>query len=119
MQAEVSPIRLSEVRSWVRSACEGRFSPDRCNDLVLIVTELTTNAMLYGAGPVDINITLDGDRLYSSVTDQGSGGVAKLAFSLTDEHGRGLRIVEALSDRWGVEWRPGEGTVVWSELSSR
>ena len=107
---------ISEARHWIRQAMEDLAIAGRTDDVVLIVSELVTNAILYGEGGVRLTMAIQPDRLYLSVADAGAGGVEKLAFSLTAEHGRGLRIVEALSDRWGVEWRPGADTVVWAEF---
>jgi two-component sensor histidine kinase len=77
---------------------------------------LVSNAVIHGAGPIRVSMAASERRVSLAVADSGSGAVVKPAFSLTRECGRGLRIVEALSDDWGFEWIPGDGTVVWSEL---
>jgi hypothetical protein len=39
--------------------------------------------------------------------------------SAVDPHGRGLCIVDALADAWGVEPDPVQGKTVWFELGTR
>ena len=36
--------------------------------------------------------------------------------SFTEEHGRGLYLVAALTTAWGLDVIPGQGKVVWAEL---
>jgi len=51
------------------------------------------------------------------VTDGGSAQLPRArAAGLEEPDGRGLAIVEALADRWGVD-RDGLGQSVWAELS--
>jgi hypothetical protein len=35
----------------------------------------------------------------------------------SDEHGRGLLLIDALTAAWGIEDGPGSGKLVWAELS--
>jgi anti-sigma regulatory factor (Ser/Thr protein kinase) len=53
------------------------------------------------------------------VTDGGAGSRSPAPRAVGPEavNGRGLRIVRALSDRWGVD-RDGLGQTVWAELSA-
>jgi hypothetical protein len=67
-------------------------------------------------GPDDelqLDVTIDEDRLLVSVTDTGSGFTPPEP-NLDDESGWGLFIVDRLSHRWGVERRG--GTRVWFEM---
>ena len=36
--------------------------------------------------------------------------------SATEEHGRGLVLVDAVASAWGLDVLPGSGKVVWAEL---
>ncbi|MDH6222626.1 anti-sigma regulatory factor (Ser/Thr protein kinase) [Streptomyces pseudovenezuelae] len=89
----------------------------RADDLVLCVSELTTNAVLHGAPPGRgflLRVRYDGDVLRVEVHDGGTG-VPRVADE-PDEGGRGLFLVATLSDKWGVGERD-LGKVVWCEFA--
>ena len=104
--------------SLARSVVEARYgdelSPAQLGDLLVIVSELTTNAMLHGAGRIRLRVTLEDDRLYGEVIDEGSGFPTEVRERGVDElGGKGLLLVSALSDRWGIH----EGSShVWFEI---
>ncbi|WP_345943513.1 SpoIIE family protein phosphatase [Streptomyces sp. SID8352] len=84
------------------------------SDTELIVSELVTNAILHGKGPIRLRLILDGDRLLSEVTDA-NGAAPHLRHAREgDEGGRGLFIVMRLSSRWGVRHTRRDKTI-WSE----
>jgi anti-sigma regulatory factor (Ser/Thr protein kinase) len=83
-------------------------------DAELIVSELVTNALLHGEGPITMRVCLNEDSLVVRVIDQGAGFERRLHRGDRAQIGRwGLKIVEDISSRWGVH----EGTAhVWFEL---
>ncbi len=86
------------------------------DDAVLAVTELVTNAVNAGSGRVVVDIDLHRDRLLLAVTDDAVGRPEIQPMAPLATHGRGLRIVDALSLRWGTDPRP-IGKRVWVELA--
>jgi PAS domain S-box-containing protein len=85
-------------------------------DAALATSELVTNAVLHGRPPLDIRARIEGHDVFIEVRDEAIYQPRKLRPEETDEHGRGLQIVAALSDRWGT--RPTErGKAVWCVLS--
>jgi anti-sigma regulatory factor (Ser/Thr protein kinase) len=90
----------------------------RGEDAVLLVSELVTNAVKYGGeGPVELSTARVDGRLRIDVRDRGGAGalpVMREAGHLGGGHG--LRLVDALADRWGVEHG---STIVWFELELR
>lgn len=81
-----------------------------------IVTELVTNSVKHGpGGPIHINLKVSEDgAVVGRVEDRGRGRVAVREGARPAEGGMGLKLVDAFSDRWGVE----EGTSnVWFELA--
>lgn len=88
---------------------------------VLLTSELVTNAVVHGRGPIQLLLVEDGDRLRIEVTDADSrlpDGAGKPAEH--DESGRGLLILDRLADRWGTHPRPTPpGKVVWFEVRHR
>ncbi|MFJ9538673.1 ATP-binding protein [Streptomyces sp. NPDC101225] len=91
----------------------------RGDDVLLCVSELATNALLHGVPPnrcLRLCLTLTTDEvLRVEVHDSGSGEVLVPEPLLDAEGGRGLCLVRALSDAWGVRERE-PGKVVWCEF---
>ena len=83
----------------------------------LMVSELATNALLHASGGFDVAVDRSDTVMTVSVTDQGGGLPAVQSPSATEPHGRGLRIVESLSDEWGITSTPAIGKTVWFRMS--
>lgn len=84
-------------------------------DAELIVSELVTNALLYGASPVTVRLGRTPDRVRIEVQDAGGDLPIRLHSGTDAMSGRGLSLVGALTSRWGVVARH-PGKVVWAEL---
>jgi anti-sigma regulatory factor (Ser/Thr protein kinase) len=80
----------------------------------LLVSELVTNSVLHGAGPIELCARWAGETLRVDVADRGPGLPALRPAG--DLDGRGLHIVEALSTRWGVSPFDDAGKTTWFEL---
>jgi anti-sigma regulatory factor (Ser/Thr protein kinase) len=83
----------------------------------MIVTELVSNAVRHGpGGPVELAIESGGYGMRGEVADPGPGiQHQKLARRrATEEGGRGLFLVDALSDSWGLS---ADSSRVWFEIS--
>jgi anti-sigma regulatory factor (Ser/Thr protein kinase) len=110
--------RLQTAAVMARSAVRDRFGEQlgayRVGELLLVVSELVTNAVLHGRGAITLNLRVARDGVYGEVVDQGAGFEREVRERGSDEfNGRGLTIVDALSRRWGIH----EGTThVWFEL---
>jgi anti-sigma regulatory factor (Ser/Thr protein kinase) len=89
-------------------------------DAALVVSELLSNAIRHAAplpgAQIRVTWTIDHDELRIGVSDAGDGPLPQVAEpSPGAPGGRGLGIVESLSDRWGVLREDGE-TTVWAQL---
>ncbi|MEU2995661.1 ATP-binding protein [Streptomyces griseoincarnatus] len=119
---------LARARSFTRDTLGG-WSLHQCGeDAALVMTELAANAVLHAAsrcpGEPDVRLEfrLEPAHLLLTVTDpddrppvrQPPGADADL-----EEHGRGLRIVDALSEAWGRFPAVPAGKTVWARLSTR
>lgn len=123
---------LPALRTSVRSARDTvrdrlrawKLPGDTCCDAVLLVSELTTNAVLHtSSGHLLCGLTLTGDarRLRIELHDEGSTPACPPEHhpGPGEESGRGLFIVRQIADSWGsARSTRAEGKVVWAELTA-
>ncbi|MFI1169383.1 SpoIIE family protein phosphatase [Streptomyces sp. NPDC020801] len=81
----------------------------------LILSELLTNAIRYGAPPVRVRVLL-GRTLICEVSDGSNTSPRLRRAAITDEGGRGLFLVSQFADRWGTRY-VARGKVIWAEQS--
>ncbi|WP_199833744.1 SpoIIE family protein phosphatase/ATP-binding protein [Streptomyces sp. NRRL B-3648] len=79
----------------------------------LILSELLTNAIRYGAPPVRVRLLL-GRTLVCEVSDGSNTSPRLRRAATTDEGGRGLFLVSQFADMWGTRYAP-RGKVIWTE----
>ncbi|MER7835135.1 ATP-binding protein [Streptomyces sp. NPDC096040] len=107
------------ARDFTRTALADREVGPRADDVLLCVSELTTDAVLHGVPPgrgFRLRLTLHPDGvLRTEVHDSGPGELRYRDMSPESEHGRGLLLGSLLADKWGVEER-GPGKIVWCEF---
>ncbi|MGW1137414.1 ATP-binding protein [Streptomyces zhihengii] len=85
-------------------------------DVLLLVSEIVTNACLHAGGPRELALHQDARLLRIEVADADPAPPHRRApGDLAQPGGHGLIILERLSDRWGSEPR-GTGKVVWAEV---
>jgi two-component sensor histidine kinase len=89
--------------------------PDGVPDVVLVASELVTNAVQAGAGVVDVELAVDGGRIDLTVADDANGFPTEREAPLDAIGGRGLHIVAAYSDAWASRPRERgkEVTATW------
>jgi anti-sigma regulatory factor (Ser/Thr protein kinase) len=107
------------------AALDGALGDDR-EDTLLLVSELVTNSVLHaGIGeedPVSVTVHVHEDCLRVEVGDPGAGFVPdpRTGEGIPEGYrgGWGLRLVQMLARRWGVEPQ-GAGALVWFEMDRR
>ncbi|MEV6956793.1 ATP-binding protein [Streptomyces sp. NPDC051183] len=90
----------------------------RRDDVSLCVSELATNALLHGVPPgrgYRVRLLRFEELVRVEVHDSGRGWPRVAARDPAAEGGRGLQLVAAVADRWGVGLRV-PGKVVWCEF---
>lgn len=89
---------------------------DVADAVLLVVSELVTNALVHTQGPVRVDLMLRGDRLRVCVTDSSPRAPAKpVSVDWESTGGRGLLLVEAMSESFG-SMPVADGKQVWSEI---
>ncbi|MFG1661211.1 ATP-binding protein [Micromonospora chersina] len=83
-------------------------------DAVLVADELVANAVRHGGGCLSLHVHASGDEVTVCAVD-GSAVVPRRR-EPDGDGGRGLRIIEALCQAWGVEDLPDGGKRVWVRL---
>ena len=85
----------------------------------LLVSELVSNAVLHGDGTIQMAVTEcepEAAMVRVEVRNQGAGEPRMRNAAQDDLSGRGLRLIDELSERWGTDARAGT-TVVWFEAA--
>jgi len=105
----------SVTRSYL-SLSDRRFT--EVDSAVLVVSELVSNAVQHAKEHGDIELVMDVHEgcLHVEVLDGDPSPPREEAPERDEEHGRGLRIVDRLTDRWGWELVRGNGKRVWCDL---
>jgi anti-sigma regulatory factor (Ser/Thr protein kinase) len=107
------------ARQVVREIADAALADEERWRVELIVSELVANAVAHGpGGPVELAIEAGGRGFRGQVADPGQGiRTSRLVRRRAiDDGGRGLFLVDALSDTWGfAESR----SRVWFEVVSR
>ncbi|MFE9647206.1 ATP-binding protein [Streptomyces sp. NPDC006365] len=107
------------AREFTRTALEDwGVRNETYDDVLLCVSELATNALLHGVPPgrgVQLRLLpYDDGVLRVEVHDSGDGEPRVVPSE--GESGRGLLLVSAVADKWGVADRDGPGKIVWCEF---
>lgn len=105
---------VTAARRFVADRLRERGDEGLIDTAALLTCELAQNAVRHAGTGFSVSILPDGDAVRIEVGDGGP------AFPRLDagrpRGGKGLVLVDALSDRWGVREDVGGGKVVWFEL---
>jgi anti-sigma regulatory factor (Ser/Thr protein kinase) len=104
---------VRDARAYVRKSLSDRADPSVLDDVELVVSELATNAVIHARSPFEVVIASDG-RVRVDVLDRSPTVPTKRPAPPPATSGRGLWIVEALCDRWGIR-TDHRGKSVWCE----
>jgi GAF domain-containing protein/anti-sigma regulatory factor (Ser/Thr protein kinase) len=110
------PEAAAVTRRVVTETLAGWGLPELTDDALVAASELVTNAVLHGEPPFVVRLGRVGQVVRVEVED--ASRVAPVRpFATTDTMtGRGIALVDAVAQRWGVDQLP-DGKVVWCELS--
>lgn len=118
---------VSEARDFTRATLRHWGVTDRSDDIVVVVSELITNAIRYARPaladrgfrwPVRVDLVQSGPCLLSMVADPCSRPPVQQKPGCLAETGRGIQVISALSDQWGYTTPSEMGKVVWAMFSA-
>ncbi|MFC9033667.1 ATP-binding protein [Streptomyces arboris] len=107
------PRAAGEARRHVREQLTLWGLPDLGMTTELVVSELVGNVIRHASGPLRMRL-LRGTSLICEVYDSSPTTPRIRRAASTDEGGRGLQLVAAVSRRWGTRFLP-DGKCIWSE----
>jgi anti-sigma regulatory factor (Ser/Thr protein kinase) len=114
---EASEGSVGAARRFVAAVVSD--APTEVQDSVsVMVSELSTNALLHASGGFEVAVDHSELTISVSVIDRGDGTPLLQSPKFSEPHGRGLRIVAALSDEWGVS-ATSDGKAVWFRVKLR
>jgi len=107
------PLHARMARVWLEAWIADRGpSQDAAYRAAVAFSELVTNAVLHGAGPVDVRALVEPGRIECEVSDAARDLPVVCEAGEDDEHHRGMSLVEALTSSWQVRRRPEGGKSV-------
>ncbi|MFJ3900288.1 ATP-binding protein [Streptomyces sp. NPDC090025] len=120
VQLEVGPdpAEVGRARRWARSRLVGCGIGDDeplAETLVLLISELVTNAVVHTGCPAVLRMLFGGAGVRVEVADRSDRPPAPRHAAGEDTNGRGLELVDGLADRWGWQ-REGSGKSIWCEV---
>jgi anti-sigma regulatory factor (Ser/Thr protein kinase) len=111
------PAVVRDLRHAVRRMCNGSdLSPDAGETAVLLASETLTNAIMHGGAPAHMVIRVSGNGVRVEVTDDSARAPVVAPASDEATNGRGIRLIDTLATRWGVQ-RHNHGKTVWFEVA--
>ncbi|MFF5310788.1 SpoIIE family protein phosphatase [Streptomyces massasporeus] len=112
-ELSADPALVGEVRASAMRWLSDRGLDETAFAAELILSELITNAVRHGAGPIRVRL-LHRRTLICEVSDASNTAPHLRRAASTDEGGRGLFLVAQLSQSWGTRYLT-EGKVIWAE----
>ncbi|WP_128374578.1 SpoIIE family protein phosphatase [Streptomyces cavernae] len=110
------PEAVGHARRFTRRTLRAWNLTAEADTILLVVSELVTNALIHTAGQVRMDLTHINDRFRVAVADASPRTPVKSPnLSWESTGGRGILLVEAMSESWGTLPVSG-GKQVWAEI---
>lgn len=110
------PAAVRRARALVRQVSrEAGLSDDVVDSAVLLTSEAVTNAVLHAGTPVDVVVQVDASMARVEIYDGDPALPVVVRAGPLAVSGRGLRMIEALAEAWGVQ-QSGGGKCLWFEI---
>ncbi len=111
-----APEAAGMARRLVREVLTQAGASHLMDDAMLVMSELATNAVRYGAAPIRAHAGIEGGSLILAVQDSRASDLPyPKVLTATEPNGRGMHLVAAMASRWGWD-RNANSKVVWAEI---
>jgi len=120
LQLTADPASAGVARRFLRGRLDQwEVTDGREDQVVLLASELVSNGVSHARSPMTLTLTLQPPGcLRIELRDDSPDALVVAPAPTYAEQGRGLAMVEALSDHWGVQQLATCGKVVWFELDA-
>ena len=103
-----NPSAVPEARRFLRARLAGNASDEIVDDVLLVASEVVTNAVIHAGTAIHLGVTYDQNAILVTVQDLADPiaveRIRGLPRSDLDESGRGMSVISTLSDDFG--WQP-------------
>lgn len=107
-----------QTRRALREACR-ELPCDALDDVLLLSTELVTNAVRYAGGILTIAVECEARQAAVAVADSNPEPPVIRPAERDNTTGRGLQLVDHLASSWGTRpTQDGKGKVVWFRVTA-
>lgn len=112
------PNNPRAARDLVRQAVDAAQWAGDLDAAVLLASEIAANALIHAGSMGEIHVSIENARLRVELEDFGGGSPRICEADRTATSGRGMAIVDQLSDAWGVLGEGATGKRVWFEIDA-
>ncbi len=111
------PESAAEARRIINTACSAWHREEIRDSASLVVSELIGNGVRHAGTSLTMRLVPIDGGIRLEIADDSTREVRHRDARLLDEGGRGLFLVDALAQRWGVDAHPA-GKRVWAEITT-
>jgi two-component sensor histidine kinase len=115
LQLDPVPRLVRAARTFIREHAPP-LAPETLDVLLLLTSELVTNAVLHARTPIDLGITIADRSVLITVHDEDLVRPEQLPYP-EREGGWGLGLVRSLAEDFALEMHAGAGKTAWFRLS--
>ena len=114
LELDPKPRSAATARRYVLERL-GPLDPETGGTLELLTSELVTNAILHARTPLVLGVARSVEHILVCVGDRNLVRPRQQPYSEERTDGRGIVILEALAERWGIATDE-RGKVVWFSM---
>jgi anti-sigma regulatory factor (Ser/Thr protein kinase) len=113
----IAPTAPQDVRAFVRAVLDEWGVQCRDGDAEIVASELATNAVRHARSPFVVTLTRSPAAVRIAVRDTSSDRPIRILRDDCEFGGRGVRLVAALANDWGVVGEA-DGKSVWADIAT-
>lgn len=114
---DADPRNVGQARKMLREALSDSGAEHLVESATVVLSEVITNAFVHVGAEVRLQVWATADAVRVEVEDDARYLPARRHYASTAGTGRGLQLIEELTDRWGAAART-TGKTVWFEIGN-